>query len=180
VRLASLFAGLPVLGLAGKAFGSAGSAQTAHVASLERISKTDESVHHEVLFKASRKRVYEALTETKQFNQVVMLSGAMQGGMPPGAAPTEISRELGGAFSIFGGHIVGRQVELVPDERIVQAWRVVDWNPGVYSIVKFELVDQGAETKLILDHAGFPGAMGQHLSDGWRENYWEPLGKYLA
>jgi activator of HSP90 ATPase len=37
-------------------------------------------------------------------------------------APTQISREVGGAFSLFGGIIVGRHIELVPNERIVQAW----------------------------------------------------------
>jgi activator of HSP90 ATPase len=44
---------------------------------------------------------------------------------------TEISQQVGGAFSLFGGHIVGHQIELVTNERIVQAWRVVDWSPGV-------------------------------------------------
>ena len=177
VRLASFLSGL---GVAGTAFGATPSPRTARMAGSEEISKTGEAVHQEVVFKASRKRVYEALTDTKQFNNVMLLSAAMQGGMPPGAAPTEISREVGGAFSIFGGHIVGRHVELVPNERIVQAWRVVDWDPGVYSIAKFELIEQGSATKLVLDHAGFPGAQGQHLADGWKANYWEPLEKYLA
>jgi hypothetical protein len=48
---------------------------------------------------------------------------------------------VGGAFTLFGGHITGRHIELVPDQRIVQAWRVVDWIPVVYSIVKFELTE---------------------------------------
>src|SRR2546423_15718166 len=61
----------------------------------------------------------DALSDTKQFNNVTQLSTAMQSGMPPGAAPTQISREAGGAFSLFGGHIVGRHIELVPNERIV-------------------------------------------------------------
>ncbi len=89
----------------------------------EEISRTAESIHQEHVFKASRKRVYEALTETSQFNKVVMLSEAMKSGMPPGAAPTQIGREAGGAFSLFGGYVTGRQLELVPNERIVQAWR---------------------------------------------------------
>jgi len=59
----------------------------------------------------------DALSDTKQFNNVTQLSTAMQSGMPPGAAPTQISREAGGAFSLFGGHIVGRHIELVPNER---------------------------------------------------------------
>jgi len=124
--------------------------------------------------------VYDALTDTKQFNNVTQLSAAMQSGMPPGAAPTQISREAGGAFALFGGHIVGRHIELVPNERIVQAWRVATWDPGVYSIAKFALVEQGSGTKLVFDHGGFPKGQGEHLAAGWKANYWEPLEKFLA
>jgi transposase-like protein len=45
----------------------------------------------------------------------------------------------GGPFSLFGGHITGRQVELVPDQLVVQAWRAKTWPAGVYSIARFEL-----------------------------------------
>ena len=50
--------------------------------------------------------------------------------------PAEINREAGGAFSLFKGHIIGRNVELIPNQRIVQAWRVVTWPEGAYSIRK--------------------------------------------
>jgi len=56
----------------------------------EEVSRTAESIHMEPVFKASRKRVYEALTETKQFDKVIHLSAAMKSGMPPDAKPTEI------------------------------------------------------------------------------------------
>jgi len=177
VRLAAFF---PGLGVAGAVFGSTGSLRTARFAGTEEISHSGEAIHQEVVFKASRKRVYEALTDTKQFDKVVQLSAAMKSGMPPGATPTEISREVGGAFSLFGGYIVGRHVELVPNERIVQAWRVGSWNPGVYSIAKFEFTEQGSGTKLVFDHTGFPEGEGPHLAGGWKANYWEPLEKYLA
>src|ERR1700726_2219510 len=110
----------------------------------DEISHSAESIHQEPVFKASRKRVYEVLTETQQFDKVEQLSAEMQGGKSRGPKPTEISRQVGGTFTLFGGHIVGRHLELVPNERIVQAWRVVDWEPGWYSIARFELVEQGS------------------------------------
>jgi len=61
----------------------------------EEISRTAESIHQQPVFKASRKRVYEALTDTKQFDTVIQLSGVMSS-MPPAGKPTEISREVGG------------------------------------------------------------------------------------
>jgi activator of HSP90 ATPase len=146
----------------------------------EEISHAAESIHQEVVFKASRKRVYGALMDSKQFERVVQLSDAMKTMMPPGAPAAKISPEVGGAFSTFGGLIMGRQIELVPDKRIVQAWRPGDWEPGVYSIVKLELSDSGSGTKLILDHKGFPNGAGESLLDGWNKNYWEPLAKFLA
>ena len=143
----------------------------------EEISHSAEAIHQESVFKASRQRVYEALTETKQFDKLVKLSGISDA---LGTKPTQISNEPGGAFTIFGGHIIGRQVELLRDERIVQAWRVVDWEPGWYSIARFNLVEQGAGTKIVFDHTGFPKGLGEHLASGWKEHYWDTLEKYFA
>jgi len=170
VRLVGIFSGLS---LAENAFGFA-VIRPAESGGGQEISRTAESIHQEVVFQASRKRVYEALTDAKQFTKVTSFSPVMK------AAPAEISGVIGGAFSCFSGHIVGRQLELVPNERIVQAWRVVTWDPGVYSIAKFELKEQSSETRLVFDHTGFPNGKAEHLAAGWKENYWEPLRKYLA
>jgi uncharacterized protein YndB with AHSA1/START domain len=145
----------------------------------EEISRTAESIHQEALFKASRKRVYEALTDTEQFDKVIQISGVMKS-MHLGGKPTEISREVGGPFTLFGGYITGRHIELVPNERIVQAWRTGGWDPGVYSIAKFELVEQGSGTKIVFDHTGFPKGKAEVLASGWKAHYWEPLDKLLA
>ena len=145
----------------------------------DEISHTAESIHQEPLFKANRKRVYEALTDSKQFEKVIQLSGVMQT-MHLADKPAEISPEAGGAFTLFGGYITGRQVELVPNERIVQAWRTGRWAPGVYSIARFELVEQGSGTRIIFDHAGFPKGDAEGLASGWKAHYWEPMDKLLA
>ena len=75
---------------------------------------------------------------------------------------------------------MGRNLELIPARRIVQAWRVVPWPEGVYSIAKFELQDQGSGTKVIFDHTGFPTDLAEHLESGWQENYWKALRSYLG
>jgi uncharacterized protein YndB with AHSA1/START domain len=146
----------------------------------EEISHSAESIHLETVFKASRKRVYDALTDAKQFNKVTQLSAAVQSGMAPATPAAEIANAAGGAFSFFGGYVTGRNVELVPNERIVQAWRAGSWPPGIYSIVKFELVEQGSGTKIVFDHTGFPKGDAEHLVEGWKTNYWAPLAKFLA
>jgi len=145
----------------------------------EEISRTAESIHQEPVIKASRKQIYEALTDAKQFDKVIQLSGVMQSMHLPDK-PAEISREVGGAFTLFGGYITGRHVELVPNEHIVQAWRTGGWAPGVYSIAKFELVEQSSGTRIVFDHTGFPKGEAEVLASGWKAHYWEPLGKFLA
>ena len=86
------------------------------------ISHEAESIHQEPTFAATPTRVYEALTESKQFDKVTQISGVMQSSvMAKWKQPTEISREVGGAILLFGGYIVGRNLELEPNERIVQA-----------------------------------------------------------
>jgi activator of HSP90 ATPase len=130
------------------------------------------SIRQELDFNVSPHRVYEALMDAKQFSA---FSGA----------PAEIQREPGGAFSCFGGFVVGRNVELVPDKRIVQAWRVKVWSEGLYSIVAFELQPRGSGTHLTMTHEGFPEGMRAHLDGempdgGWYRQYWDPLKKYLS
>jgi activator of HSP90 ATPase len=143
------------------------------------ISRTAESIHQEPVFKANRKRVYEALLDSAQFDKVIQISGVMQSMHLPGK-PTEISPEPGGAFVLFGGYITGRNIELVPNQRIVQAWRAGSWDPGVYSIARFELVEQGSGCKIAFDHTGFPKGEAEHLASGWKAHYWEPLDKLLT
>lgn len=159
------------------AFGCLALVPTDVHAGAEDEIRNAESIHQEPFFNASRKRLYEALTDTKQFDKVIQLSAAK---MSMGNKPTEISSDEGGSFALFGGYITGRHLELVPDERIVQAWRVGSWEPGAYSIVKFELRQQGSGTKIVFDHTGFPKGLGRHLAAGWKANYWEPLEKFLA
>jgi len=169
-----------VIGDAAAAFGGLVLGAAACAETKENISRSDESIHQEANFKADRKRVYEALIDSEQFDKVTRLSAAMKSGLPPNAKPTRISRENGGAFVVFGGQIEGRQIELVPNERIVQAWRVANWDAGSFSIAKFTLVAQGVGTKMVFEHTGFPKGAAEHLAAGWKSNYWEPLEKFLG
>jgi len=143
------------------------------------LSHSAEAIHQEVSFSSSPKRIYETLTNADQFQKVILLSTAKTQ-IDVTTKPAQISREPGGTFVIFGGYISGRHIELVPNERIVQAWHEKTWESGDYSIARFELHEAGTGTKLIFDHTGFPAGAGDHLSIGWKINYWEPLAKFLG
>jgi uncharacterized protein YndB with AHSA1/START domain len=126
------------------------------------------SLHQEIEIAAPPAKIYQGLLSSKQFTA---FSGV----------PATIDPKVGGAFSLFGGQVVGRNVELVANRRIVQAWRPLgDFPDGVYTLVKFELTPKGKGTLLVLDHTGFPPGHYDHLYSGWGEHYWVPLKKFLA
>jgi uncharacterized protein YndB with AHSA1/START domain len=144
----------------------AGPAAAAPPARTETATRT--TIHQEVTIHASPMRVYEALLGSKSFATFTRM-------------PARIDRRAGGATWMFGGLIAGRNIELVPGKRIVQAWRATgEWEPGVYSLVKFELRPRGAGTLVILDHTGFPAGNFDHLNAGWAPRYWRPLDKFLS
>ena len=168
-----------IVGVFGAFGGLLLSSSRAWAAADDGISHAADSIHQEPVFTASPERVYEALTDAKQFTRVVRLSGALQAMHVPDK-PAEISRDAGSAFALFGGYITGRQVELVPNVRVVQAWRAGHWPAGVYSIAKFELVGQDSGCKILFDHTGFPNGEAQSLASGWKAHYWVPLAKVLT
>jgi activator of HSP90 ATPase len=125
------------------------------------------TIRQTVTFKTSPDKLYKALMSGSQFSKAT-------------GAPAEIAQGEGGAFSCFGGQITGRHIELVPNKRIVQAWRAGPWEESVYSIVKFDIRKSGAATTLDLEHSGFPDGGEEHLEGGWHKMYWEPLKAYLG
>ncbi|MBX2839626.1 MAG: SRPBCC domain-containing protein [Gammaproteobacteria bacterium] len=120
------------------------------------------AIKQSITFNTTPERVYKALISSAEFGNVT-------------GAPAEISADEGGAFSCFGGQITGRHIELLPNKRIVQAWRASPWSDGIYSIVKFDISQSSSSTIVELEQAGFPEGGEEHLEGGWYKMYWEPL-----
>jgi activator of HSP90 ATPase len=144
------------------------------------LSHIAEAIRQVVTFEATPQRVYQALTSTRDFETITRLSDGAALLDAAGAKPTSISAEIGGPFTLFGGYITGRHLEMLPNERLVQAWRAASWKPGGFSIAAFYLTSEGAKTRLNFEHRGFPDGNGSSLARGWHTHYWEPLAKFLA
>jgi activator of HSP90 ATPase len=144
----------------------------------EHVNNADSvkgvTIHQEIDFNVSPQQVYQALLSSEQFSAFTKKSFDMFT-----ATSAKIDAKEGGTFSVFDGHIIGRILELVPNERIVEAWRVVDWPAGAYSIAKFEFKSKNPGTNLIFDHIGFPEGLKEHLTIGWQQHYWDALTKYF-
>ncbi len=124
------------------------------------------TINQTITIESSPAKVYQALISADHFSKVT-------------GAAAEISADEGGVFSCFGGQIVGRHIELLPNERIVQAWRVNMWPEGVYSIVRFNISASGDTTTLELVQTGYPDDAAEHLEPGWHKMYWDPLKAYI-
>lgn len=169
---------LPSLAAIALLLGAAGAGE-ARAAVEETLSRGEEAIHQVVTIDATPQQVYAALTSASQFEQMTQLSADFPFIAKLGNTATSISPEVGGTFTLFRGHISGRHIELLPDKRIVQAWRVANWKPGVYSLAVFELSAEGKGTKIVFDHTGFPKGQAAHLAEGWKSHYWLPLERFL-
>ena len=132
------------------------------------------SIHQEVVFPTSPERIYELLTDGEKFAAAT-------------GRPAELQAREGATFSLFGGFVEGRQLELIPGHRVVQAWRGKDWVPGLYSLVRFTISPESQGTKLTVDHEGYPDGQSplyptwhEHLATNWPVFYFEPFTKHLS
>src|SRR5579883_2048613 len=125
-----------------------------------------KNIDQQVTLDAAPHAVYEALMDSQRH-------AAFTGN------PAQVSREVGGAVSCYGGYISAVNVELVPDRRVVQAWRGKDWPEGTYSIIRFDLAPEGQGTRLHFTQTGVPAEHHGHISQGWHSQYWDKLKAYL-
>ena len=112
-----------------------------------------KTIEQAITIKASPHDVYEALVDSEKHSQFT-------------GAPADISREIGGSFTAYGGALSGTTIELIPDAKIVQAWRGSDegWTPGHYSEVTFALEEIDGETRLTFVQTGVPEASYEDIN----------------
>ena len=130
------------------------------------------SIHQEAIIDAAPEQVYAVLTDGEKFAAAT-------------GQPARLSGREGDEFALFGGRVEGRQIELVPGECVVQAWRFggahpETWDAGVYSVLRFTLRPEGEATRLVIDHDGIPSEWQEHIASGYPTFYQGPLAKYFA
>ncbi len=119
-------------------------------------------IRQSVTFQATPHAVYEALMDSRKH-------AAFTGGA------AKISRKVGGEFMAYDGYITGRNLELAPDEKIVQEWHASEWAEGHQSKVTFKLAPVPAGTRLSFTHSGVPEKFENDIRQGWVDSYWTPM-----
>jgi activator of HSP90 ATPase len=91
------------------------------------------------------------------------------------------SRKVGSAFTAWNGQLSGRNLLIVPNRLIVQAWRATHWKANEADsilVLEFSKAPGGAQIDLV--HVNVPQHDHKGVSQGWRKYYWQPWKKYLA
>lgn len=122
------------------------------------------TIKQSVDIKASPHEIYEVLMDSKKHSELT-------------GSNAEISREVGGSFSVWDGFIEGKNIELVPGKKIVQDWRGEEdcWPRDHYSIITIELEETEEGTRLDFTQEEMPSGCYDNFYKGWYDNYWDPL-----
>jgi uncharacterized protein YndB with AHSA1/START domain len=92
-----------------------------------------------------------------------------------------MSDEVGAEVSAWDRYITGRNLELVPGERIVQSWRTTQFtDEHEDSIITVTLEEVEGATLLTLVHSNVPDEQTSYEQGGWQEHYFEPMKEYFA
>ncbi len=92
-----------------------------------------------------------------------------------------MSDQVGAEVSAWDGYISGRNLELVPGERIVQSWRTSEFGDEQEdSVVTVVLQDVAGVTLLTLEHSNVPDEQRSYEEGGWQSNYFEPMVAYFS
>jgi activator of HSP90 ATPase len=92
-----------------------------------------------------------------------------------------IEPEVGGKFTAWDGYILGKNLELGPYHRILQAWRTTDFpadSPDSKLEISLKAVKRG--TKLTLVHTEIPEGQAEEYLQGWKDYYFSPMKEYFS
>jgi uncharacterized protein YndB with AHSA1/START domain len=133
-----------------------------------RRTMTDSLKMETLIPNASAQQVYEAWMDSRKHAEFTNDTA-------------DIQPELGGSFTIGSGYITGRNLELEPFRRIVQAWRTTEFpDAAPDSWLEVVLEDSPEGCNLTLNQKNLPEDQVESYRGGWQEYYFEPLQNYFS
>jgi len=121
-----------------------------------------------VLLPASPQRVYTAWLDSAEH-------AAFTG------SEADIDPLVGGKFTAWDGYILGRNIELEPYRRILQAWRTTEFpEESPDSRLEVLLEEVKGETRLTLIHSEIPEGQAEEYRQGWEDFYFKPMMEYFS
>ena len=127
------------------------------------------AIQQSVKFKASAAEIFDMYLDSKKHSAAT-------------GAPAKVSRKAGGKFTAWANQLSGRNLLIIPNKMIVQAWRANHWkssDPDSILVIRFTETSKGT-TQVDIVHANVPQYDHRGVSEGWPKYYWKPWKKYLA
>lgn len=118
-------------------------------------------------FPATPQELFEIYMDSKKHSEATM-------------AKATVSRKAGGKFKAFDGMLAGRNLIVIPNRLIVQAWRATHWgkdDPDSILVLKFSQTNRGGRIDLV--HTNVPDHDRLGVKKGWHFYYWNPWREYL-
>jgi uncharacterized protein YndB with AHSA1/START domain len=132
------------------------------------VAQKFSTITQTVQVDASPDRVYDALMDSKKHAKFT-------------GSPADISPKVGGEFTAWDGYISGKNLELVPGKKIVQAWKTTEWPEGYpHSRLEITLAKKKGGTELRMVHSKVPAEQSDDYTSGWISSYWDPLCAYFT
>jgi uncharacterized protein YndB with AHSA1/START domain len=127
-----------------------------------------ESFRVSTVLPVSARRLYDAWLDADE-----------HAGFTGGVASVEA--RVGGKHTAWDGYIVGKILDLVDGERIVQSWRTAEFPKGAPdSRIEVLLREVQTGTEIAIVHIDIPEGQGARYQSGWVEHYFDPMRDYFA
>jgi activator of HSP90 ATPase len=120
-----------------------------------------KAVYH---FKAPLEKVWQTLVDPMEIEHW-------------GGGPAEMSADEGASFKLWNGDIHGTNIEVSPEEKLIQDWYGGAWDEP--SRVTITLTEEDRGTRVDLLHENIPADEFDDITEGWDEYYFGAIKKYL-
>jgi activator of HSP90 ATPase len=91
--------------------------------------------------------------------------------------PAVMDDQEGTEFSLWEGDIVGKNLEIIKNEKIVQEWYFGDQEEK--SIVTIELFSDKKATRVKLEHTNIPDEAFENMKEGWNKFYFGNIQRFF-
>jgi len=88
-----------------------------------------------------------------------------------------MSEEEGSEFSLWEGDITGRNIQFIPDHKVVQEWFFGDQTEK--SLVTIIIEPDRENSKVTVEHTNIPDEDFADIADGWREYYFGAINNFF-
>jgi len=82
-----------------------------------------------------------------------------------------MTKEAGAEFSLWDGDIIGKNIELIENEKLVQEWYFDEDEDRDASIVTIKIWEKNSSCSVELMHTNIPDEAYDNIVDGWNEAY---------